>query len=178
MTGDSGSQALLLTSACIAMVLLIALCFFFSLCSSAITASNIGTLKQLSENGNKNAKFAVKIKNKNIKYLHSAQTGTTLNAAAAVILSEQAFFNPLYSVFFHLCENIFFSMLLSVLTIFLVDCIILLTFGQLLPQKISLEKPEQTLIRCAKAFVVISAVISPLSAVCSGLTNIILKLSG
>lgn len=192
MSGDSdGTFSLLMTNfnpvisttggiviSTAAVLGLLALCYFFSLCDYAAGSSNVSILKQLSEKGNQSAKLALKIKADMIKYSRSAQTGFSLNAIVLVMISELTYTSPIRSLFSGVMPDGEISSIAAVILVFIFISVLIITFGQLVPQRIAAGNSDKTLIRCARLFWIMCIVISPFVFVCSGLTNIILRIFG
>lgn len=157
---------------------LLILCFFFSLCDGAINASSETNIKHIAENGEKNSLRALKIKNRSVKYSRSAQAGFTLCSVAAVIISEITYTIPLKQLISSTNLDNNWITPVSVVIISFLIALLLITFGQIIPKKLSLENPDRILVNISGAFIIASTVISPLVAVFSGLTNLILKVFG
>lgn len=157
---------------------LLILCFFFSLCDGAINASSESNIKRIAENGSKNSSRALKIKGNSVKYSRSAQAGFTICTIAVVILSEITYIIPLKQLINLTNLNDDFVTPVSVVIVSFFIALMLITFGQIIPKKLSLENPDKTLTDISGAFTVASAVISPLVAIFSGLTNLILGICG
>ncbi len=157
---------------------LLALCYFFSLCDYAAGSANVSALKQFSEQGNSGAGLALKIKGDMIKYSRSAQTGFSLNAIALVIIAELTYTAPIRAVLSDLIPDSGIASAIAVILIFMLVSVFVITFGQLIPGRIAAEDSDKTLIRCARPFFIMCILIAPFVFVCSGLTNIILKIFG
>ncbi len=191
MSGDSAGHVSILTDpnpiisssygmiiATAAMIILIFLCFFFSLCECAVGSSAVSILKQWNENKTKNADLAVKIKADPTQYFYSAQTGFSVNAVALVTLSELTYTVPIRSLLTLAITDNVISSVLAVILIFIIVSIVIIAFGQLIPRRIALENPEKWLIRCSEMFIVLCKLIYPFVIVCTALTNLILILFG
>lgn len=157
---------------------LLILCFFFSLCDGAVNTSTETNIKRFSEVDNENISKALKIKSNPIKYSRCVQTGFTLCAIAFVILSEITYIIPTKQLINQMNIDSYWLTPVSVIIVSFFIALFLITFGQMIPKKLSVENPEKTLIKISGAFIIIGTLISPFVAICSGLTNIILMIFG
>ena len=160
------------------IVFFILMCFFFSLCGNSVNLSNAGGIKHLTENKPKKSSKALKIKANPEKYLLSSQIGFTLNAVGAVILSELTYVVPLKQLLYSMSINEILIDALAVTIVSIIIVLLIITFGQLMPKKLASSAPDKIITRTASAFIILSAVISPISAICSGISNIILRIFG
>lgn len=160
------------------IVLLILMCFFFSLCDEAANLSNAGSIKHLSENKSTKSEQAVKIKNNAAKYSRAAQIGFTLNAVGAVILAEITYTVPLKQLLYSMSISEGLINVLAIVIVSIIAVLFIVTFGLLMPKKLALSNPDKIIIKTAVPFIFICAVISPLAALCSGIANIILRIFG
>ncbi|MDD6490100.1 MAG: hemolysin family protein [Clostridia bacterium] len=160
------------------IVFFLLMCFFFSLCDEAATLPNPGSIKHLSENKSKKSGQAVKIKNNTAKYSMAAQIGFTLNAVLAVILSEITYAVPLKQLLYSIAISGELADVLAVVIVSIITVLFVVTFGLLMPKKLALSNPDKIIIKTASPFIFTCALISPFAAVCSGIANIILRISG
>lgn len=160
------------------IVLLILMCFFFSLCDEAANLSNAGSIKHLSENNPKKSERAAKIKNNTAKYSRAAQIGFTLNAVGAVILAEITCTVPLKQLLYSMSANEITANILAVVIVSIVTVLFVVTFGLLMPKKLASSNPDKIILKTASPFIFMCAVISPFALLCSGIANVILRISG
>lgn len=169
-----------MTTTILVLVLLIALNAFFAASEFALVELNDLKVKRNAKNGDRKAKLLYQLISEESRFLSTIQIGITLagflaSAFAADNFSDH-FAKFLYSQGVPLSIEI-----LDVISVVLITAILsffTLVFGELVPKKIALQKPEMIAGIVVYPLTVIFFIFYPLVKVLSFSTNIMIKLLG
>lgn len=159
------------------IIALLTLCCIFSICGYCTESASVNELKHCSEN-NKKIQRALKIKNNSYKYGLYFRTGSFVSLALITFLSDCTYVYPLRNALVYSGLKPLLSDILSVLAVMTAVLVLTVTLCRFVPQKISSQNPEKLLVKYSGFFLVCSAVVSPLSILCSAFTDIIVRISG
>ena len=129
---------------------------YFSLMETALNEGRHGRLEKLAQDGDKNAKAALKIFESPTKPLSTAQIGTTVAgilAGLTSLLLAKIIFNEIY--FFPKAEIISFAISFIVVTF------IMILFGRFLPTRTAQQSPENFLLNHHQSIRVIVTLMTP-----------------
>jgi len=144
------------------------MCFFCSLLEYSVRYA--GDLKHTSEEDEKKRAKAERIQDHAEKYRNSAHIGFLLNFGIVMMFSCVGyipFVKGLFSETGDVLGNIF-AWIVTGLLVFLTAAV----FGRFLPERLAFFEPENVLAKYAGFFTVISALMSPLVWVCSGIAKL------
>lgn len=150
------------------------MCFFCSLLEYSVRYA--GDLKHTSEDDEKKRAKAEKIQDDSEKYQNSAHIGFLLNFAAVMMFSCVGyipFVKMLFSETGDVLGNVL-AWLITGLLVFLITAVL----GRYLPERFAFFEPENILAKYAGFFTAVSALMSPLAFVCSGISHGISKIFG
>ena len=149
---------------------------FFASAEMAIVSVNKSKVKQLSKDGNSNAKLLEKLIQDPSNFLSTIQVGITLagffsSASAATGISKQfsSIIAPLNIPYYEEVSMIIVTLILSYFT---------LVFGELVPKRIALKKAEKIALFSVKPVYIISKITKPFIKLLSFSTFLILKITG
>lgn len=158
------------------IILLTAINAFFASAEMAIVSINKSKVKQLSKDGNSNAKLLEKLIQDPSNFLSTIQVGITLagffsSASAATGISKQlsSIMAPLNIPYYQEISMIIVTLILSYFT---------LVFGELVPKRIALKKAEKIALFSVKPIYIISKLTKPFIKLLSFSTFLILKITG
>ena len=158
------------------IALLTAINAFFASAEMAIVSVNKSKVKQLSKDGNSNAKLLEKLIQDPSNFLSTIQVGITLagffsSASAATGISKQlsSIMAPLNIPYYQEISMIIVTLILSYFT---------LVFGELVPKRIALKKAEKIALFSVKPVYIISKLTKPFIKLLSFSTFLILKITG
>lgn len=160
------------------ILLLLGLCFIFSLCYGALNANVLGSFRHDSEQNDKKAKKILKILNSEIKYKRYAAAGFALNSFAAVILSVLTYSPKLSEMLRFLSDNHAVIAFVGAAAVFLVSFVLLLSFGKIIPERIGNDKAGPVMKGLSGAFLILCVTIFPLVGLSDILSDIILRILG
>lgn len=160
----------------ILILVLILINAFFAAAEMAMVSVNKLKIKVLAEKGNKKALLLRKVLKSPSNFLSTIQIGITFagffaSASAATSISETLaqFMNKLNIPYGDEISVILITMLLSYIT---------LVFGELLPKRIALQKPEEIALMAIRPISVISKIATPFVKLLSVSTNFFIKIFG
>ncbi|AWI05580.1 hemolysin family protein [Clostridium drakei] len=149
---------------------------FFSLAEIALVSVNKNKIKLMAEQGNKKAQLLEKFIKEPTKALSTIQVGITL----AAFLSSASASTGIANKFTKFLTNIGvpYSSEVSIVIITIVLSYVTLVFGELLPKRIALQKPDAFAMRSIGVIVFLSKITSPFVKLLSGSINILVKVFG
>lgn len=146
---------------------------FFACAEMAMVSVNKSKIRKLANDGKKSAKLVLKFLDEPTKFLSTIQVAITLagffsSASAATGLSEPAG-QWLINMGISFGDKIAFIAVTLILSYFT------LVFGELVPKRIALQKPEAISLFCVKPIRVISNIASPFIKLLTFSTNLVTK---
>ncbi len=160
------------------ILLLLCLCFIFSLCYGALSANASGSLRHEAEKDEKKAKKILKILDAEIKYKRYAAAGFALNSFAAVILSVLTYSPRLSEMLRFLTENHAVIAFAGAAVVFLLSFVLTLSLGKIIPERIGISKAGSVLKGLSGAFLILCVTLFPLVGLSDFLSDIILRILG
>lgn len=160
----------------IRLIILIALTLvnsFFACAEMAMVSVNKNKIRKYADEGKKSAKLVLQFLDEPTKFLSTIQVAITLagffsSAAAATGLSEPV--GELLDKY-----NIAYGQQLSLILVTLVLSYFTLVFGELVPKRIALQKPEAISLFCVKPVRMVAKFASPFIKLLTFSTNLLTK---
>ncbi|WP_300351722.1 hemolysin family protein [Clostridium sp.] len=160
----------------ILILVLILINAFFAAAEMAMVSVNKSKIKVLAEKGNKKALLLRKVLKSPSNFLSTIQIGITFagffaSASAATSISENL------AQFMHKL-NIPYGSEISVILITMLLSYVTLVFGELLPKRIALQKPEEIALMAIRPISFVSKISTPFVKLLSASTNLFIKILG
>lgn len=175
MDGSNVGTALLLT------VVLVSINGMLASAEIAMLGLQEGKLRSMAEQGDKKAKLLLNMKRNPSRFLSTTQIGITLAGLLSGAFAAESLADPLVSLASKMGVDGIALTVISGASTFLITLLMtlfMLLFGELVPKRIAMVKPEQT----ARAFItpisILSKFAKPLVRLLSSCTNKILKFGG
>ena len=164
------------------LLLLILVNAFFSMSEIAIISLNDNKMEKMAEEGHKKAKKIVKLTSNSSRFLSTIQIGVTLAGFLTSASASQTFADMLVKAFEgSAVEKVLGASVIngiSVVVITLIMSYFSLVFGELVPKKIGMQKPEAISFKVVGVLLFISKFFSPVVKVLSLSTNGVVRLLG
>ncbi len=161
-------------------VVLIGLNAIFACAEIAVIQTNDAKLDKLSEDGNKKAKTLVKLKSNPAGFLATIQIAITLSGFLGSAFAAENFAGYLVKLIpdavYSANEAVFDSVAVVVITLIL--SYFTLIFGELVPKRLAMKKPEAISFAIGKLLYVISKIFKPVVWFLTISTNAVLRLCG
>jgi len=153
---------------------------FFAIAEIAIISFNDNKLRRLAEEGNRKALLLTEITQEPTRFLATIQTGVTLVGFLASAFAADSFAEPVRNSLLALDIGIGqqSARLLSLALITLPLAYISLVFGELLPKRLALQKPETISFLVATPLRIFSKIAMPFVRLLAGSTDLLLKAFG
>ena len=155
---------------------------FFSMSEIAIISLNDNKMEKMAEEGHKKAKKIVKLTSNSSRFLSTIQIGVTLAGFLTSASASQTFADMLANALAgSAVEKVLDSSVISGISVVVITLIMSyfsLVFGELVPKKIGMQKPEAISFRVVGILLFISKVCSPVVKVLSFSTNAVVRLFG
>ena len=161
-------------------VILIALNAVFASAEIAVLSLNETKLERMAEQGNSRAKRLVRLTKEPARFLATIQVAITLSGFLGSAFAADNFSEPLVDWMIHMGVSIPRATLDAGAVIFitLVLSYFTLIFGELVPKRIAMKKPEQIAMGISGLVSGISIVFKPIVSFLSVSTNLVLRLCG
>ena len=161
-------------------VILIALNAVFASAEIAVLSLNETKLGRMAEQGNGRAKRLVRLTKEPARFLATIQVAITLSGFLGSAFAADNFSEPLVDWMIHMGVSIPRATLDAGAVIFitLVLSYFTLIFGELVPKRIAMKKPEQIAMGISGLVSGISIVFKPIVSFLSVSTNLVLRLCG
>lgn len=161
-------------------VILIALNAVFASAEIAVLSLNETKLGRMAEQGNSRAKRLVRLTKEPARFLATIQVAITLSGFLGSAFAADNFSEPLVDWMIHMGVSIPRATLDAGAVIFitLVLSYFTLIFGELVPKRIAMKKPEQIAMGISGLVSGISIVFKPIVSFLSVSTNLVLRLCG
>lgn len=180
MSGDPSGPSIF--SQLMLQVLLIFVNAFFAATEIAVISLNDNRLRRQAESGDKTAVLMLKIAQEPNSFLSTIQIGITLAGYIGAAFAAQNFSDPLTEFAmnaFRFAESARHAVNgVSVLLITIVLSFFTLAFGELVPKRIAMQKPEPVARFASHIIRFLSVVMRPVIWLLSKLTNGILRILG
>ncbi|MDY0277413.1 MAG: hemolysin family protein [Acholeplasma sp.] len=146
----------------ILIIILVVINAFFAGSEAALVAANEIKVKNDAENGNKKAKLTLKYINNSTNFLSTIQVGITFIGFINGFLAAESFTLPILEL---LGDNFVNSSLWQVIVKIVITLILTylqVVFGELVPKKIAIQKPEKFIYRTVGFLNVLNKFMRPL----------------
>jgi putative hemolysin len=162
------------------LVLLVLINAFLAASEIAIVTLNDNKYRKLAEEGDKKAKLICNLTNEPSNFLATIQIGITLSGLLASAFASETFADRLttfiMSTNLSLDQSIVKGVILVVITLLL--SYFTLVFGELVPKRIAMQKPEETSMLVIRPLHAFSKVATPFVKFLSLSTNFVIRLFG
>lgn len=148
----------------IVLAVLVMLSAFFSASETAFTSSNLIRLKSLADNGNKKARFVLKLLDNFDKLLSAILIGNNIVNIVASSIATVVFVTNL--------GDIGVTMSTIVMTL------LILTFGEITPKTLAKKSPEKVAMLVAPILHKFMILFTPISCIFTGIKKLIEKIGG
>jgi putative hemolysin len=159
---------------------LVGLNAFFASSEIAIISLNDNKIKKMAEEGHKKAKLIDNLTSEPSRFLATIQVGVTLSGLLASALASESFAdiltNAIKSTGLPVAESILKTVSLIVITLIL--SYFTLVFGELVPKRIAMQKPEEISMFSIRPLCFLSSLTIPFVRFLTLSTNFIIRLFG
>ena len=153
------------------LVILTLINAFFSCAEMAMVSANKNKIKRYAEEGNKNAKLVHKFNDEPTKFLSTIQVAITLAGFFSSASAASGLSTPFAAWLTK--NNIPYGGQISLVVVTLILSYFTLVFGELVPKKIALQKPEAISMFCVKPIKAVSKVAYPFIKLLTFSTNLV-----
>ncbi len=160
------------------IVLLLCVCFMYSLLRSALELSGMNKLKKFCDEQENENKAAQAVIANAEHYRRAAVTGMTLSCSAVTLLTVFTYTDLLFQALYNVISVNIAAYLAAVCILFLTAFIITASVGLILPEKLCGDKPEELLVKQAVPFVILAKMMFPAAALCAGIARLTARLLG
>jgi putative hemolysin len=164
-------------------ILLLVLIFinaYLAMAETAITLLNDSKVEKMADAGNKKAKRVLQITKKPTAFLSVIKICITFICVLLAITAAHSFAPMLSNAFLNVIPNVSkeFINALSIFIISLIVSYISLVFGEFVPRKIAMQKPEEIAFVTATPLLFVIKITKPVSKIYSLTTNLIIRIFG
>lgn len=153
---------------------------FFASSEIAIISLNDKKIKRMAEDGDKKAKMLYGLIGEPSKFLATIQVGVTLSGLLASAFAAESFADRITTWFMTFNYGIDAS-IIKVVSLFLITITLsyfTLVFGELVPKRVAMQKPEPIAMLSIRPLLFVLAITSPFVKLLTFSTNFIIKLFG
>jgi putative hemolysin len=144
---------------------------FFACAEMAMVSSNKNKIRRMAEEGKESAKLVQKFLEEPTKFLSTIQVAITLAGFFSSASAASGFSQPFGLWLTE--KNIPYGGQISLITVTLVLSYFTLVFGELVPKKVALQKPEAISMFCVKPIKAVSKIAYPFIKLLTFSTNIL-----
>jgi len=155
----------------IILIILTAINAFFSCAEMAMVSSNKSKIRRLAEEGKKSARLVQKFNEEPTKFLSTIQVAITLAGFFSSASAAQGLSHPLGA--WISSRNIPYGGQIALITVTLILSYFTLVFGELVPKKIALQKPEAISMFCVTPIKSVSRIAAPFIKLLTFSTNMV-----
>ncbi|MDF2908558.1 MAG: hypothetical protein K0R34_3879 [Herbinix sp.] len=155
----------------IVLIILTAINAFFACAEMAMVSSNKSKIRRLAEEGKKSARLIQKFNEEPTKFLSTIQVAITLAGFFSSATAAQGLSHPLGEWLGS--RNIPYGEQISLIMVTLILSYFTLVFGELVPKKVALQKPEAISMFCVKPIKAVSKFASPFIKLLTFSTNLV-----
>ena len=168
---DPDPDADKIISQIVILILLTLINAFFSCAEMAMVSSNKGKIKRLAEEGNRSARLVLKFLEEPTKFLSTIQVAITLAGFFSSASAASGLSNPLGE--WLLKHHISYGNQIALVTVTLILSYFTLVFGELVPKKVAMQKPEAISMFCVKPIKAVSKIAYPFIKLLTFSTNLV-----
>ncbi len=165
------------------LTLLLVLIFinaFFAMAETSITLLNDSKVEKMAEGGSVKAKKVLKLTKMPSAFLSTIQICINFTCVLTAVIAAQGFAPRLSKAFLNVMPNVSVDNI-NALSIFLISVIvsyISLVFGEFVPRKIAMQKPEKIAFAIVSPLLFLIKITKPVSGMYSFTTNLIVRVFG
>lgn len=160
------------------LILLILLNAFFAASELAIVSSRKTRIKQMADEGSRNARAVLRLSENPSRFLATIQVGVTLASFFASAFGAVSLSNTLESLFKQVSFLTPVAGTLSFIVVTILIAFISLLFGELVPKTLAVQAADQIALVVARPIEIIAKVAAPLIAFLTAAANLIVRLLG
>jgi putative hemolysin len=155
----------------IILIILTLINAFFSCAEMAMVSVNKNKIKRLAEEGNKRARLVHRFSEEPTKFLSTIQVAITLAGFFSSASAASGLSHPLGQ--WLASKNIHYGGQISLVVVTLILSYFTLVFGELVPKKVALQKPEAISMFCVKPVKTVSKIAYPFIKLLTFSTNLV-----
>ncbi|MHB8127773.1 MAG: hemolysin family protein [Mobilitalea sp.] len=144
---------------------------FFACAEMAMVSVNKNKMRRLAEEGRKSAKLVIKFLEEPTKFLSTIQVAITLSGFFSSATAASGLSHPLGA--WLASKGIPYGSQISLISVTLILSYFTLVFGELVPKKVALQKPEAISMFCVKPIKVVSKIAYPFIKLLTFSTNVV-----
>lgn len=168
---DSDPDANTITGQLIILAILTLVNAFFACAEMAMVSVNKNKIRRLAEDGKKSAQMVLKFLEEPTKFLSTIQVAITLAGFFSSASAASGLSDPLSE--WLAVNHIRYSGQISLITVTLILSFFSLVFGELVPKRVALQKPEEISMFCVKPINAVSKVAYPFIKLLTLSTNLV-----
>lgn len=168
---DSDPDTVNILGQIIILILLTLINAFFSCAEMAMVSANKSKIRRLAEEGSKSAKLVQRFLEEPTKFLSTIQVAITLAGFFSSASAASGLADPLSSWLTN--HNIPYGNQISLISITLILSFFTLVFGELVPKKIAMQKPEAISMFCINPVKAVSKIAYPFIKLLTFSTNLV-----
>lgn len=168
---DLDPDAEKILSQIIILIILTMINAFFACAEMAMVSSSKNKIRRFAEEGKKSAKLVQKFLEEPTKFLSTIQVAITLAGFFSSASAARGLSDPLSD--WLSSKHIPYSSQISLIAVTLILSYFTLVFGELVPKKVALQKPEAISMFCVKPIKTVSKVASPFIKLLTFSTNLV-----
>jgi putative hemolysin len=157
----------------IVLIILTAVNAFFACAEMAMVSTNKSKIRRLAEEGKKSAKLVQKFNEEPTKFLSTIQVAITLAGFFSSATAAQGLSDPLGEWLSR--RNIPYGGQIALIAVTLILSYFTLVFGELVPKKVALQKPEAISMFCVKPIKAVARFASPFIKLLTLSTNLVTR---
>jgi putative hemolysin len=155
----------------IVIVILTMVNAFFACAEMAMVSSNKNKIRRLADDGKKSARLVINFLEEPTKFLSTIQVAITLAGFFSSASAASGLSHPLGA--YLASKNIPYGSQISLITVTLLLSYFTLVFGELVPKKVALQKPEAISMFCVKPIKAVSKIAAPFIKLLTFSTNLV-----
>lgn len=144
---------------------------FFACAEMAMVSANKSKIRRFAEEGKKSAKLVQKFLEEPTKFLSTIQVAITLAGFFSSATAAQGLSHPLGA--WLTAKNVPYGSQISLIAVTLILSYFTLVFGELVPKKVAMQKPEAISMFCVKPIKSVSKIASPFIKLLTFSTNMV-----
>jgi putative hemolysin len=170
---DADPDAYHIINQIIILIVLTLVNSFFACAEMAMVSSNKSKIRRFAEEGKKSAKLVEKFLEEPTKFLSTIQVAITLAGFFSSASAASGLSHPLGIWLAQ--RNISYGNQISLIAVTLILSYFTLVFGELVPKKVALQRPEAISMFCVKPIRAVSRVASPFIKLLTVSTNLVTR---
>jgi putative hemolysin len=160
------------------LVVLVLINAFFAASELAIVSARKSRMKQLSEEGNRQARSVLRLSDNPRRFLATIQVGVTLSGFFASAFGAVSLVRIMENVFREIPFLTGAASTLAFIVVTVLIAFITLIFGELVPKTLAIESADKIALVTARPIELIAKIAAPVVAFLTGTTNLVVRLLG